>query len=77
MYFAVSPGYTNATRGRAVSLPGSASACEAVTTSAVETSGRSTAAHAGIAQTHGPPDLAAAADETQQWLHFPPAGSSA
>ena len=40
-------------------------ASEAITTSAVETSDRSTAARAGIAQTRGAPDLAAAADDFQ------------
>ena len=38
-------------------------ASEAITTSAVETSDRSTAARAGIAQTRGASDLAAAADD--------------
>ena len=66
MSFAISPGYTNTTVGRrAASLLGSASSCEAITTSAVERSERSTAAHAGVAQTRGGPDLAAAADENE------------
>ena len=64
MSFAMSPSYTNATVGRRPgSLLGSASACETITSSAVERSERSTAARAGIAQTRGARDLAAAADE--------------
>ena len=66
MSFAVSPGCTDATVGRrAGSLLRSASAYEAITTSAVERSERSTAARADIAQTRGGPDLAAAADERE------------
>jgi hypothetical protein len=68
MSFAVSPSYTNATVGRrAGSLLRSASAYEAITTSAVERSERSTAARAGIAQTRGAPDLAAAWDELHKY----------
>ena len=67
MSFAMSPGCTNATVGRrAGSLLGSASACEAVTTSVVERSERWTAARSGIAQTRGAPELAAAADEEER-----------
>jgi hypothetical protein len=64
MSFAISPSYTNATVGRRPSsILGSGSACVAITTSAVERSERWTAARAGIAETRGAPDLAAAADE--------------
>ena len=77
MSFAMSPGYTNATVGRrAGSLLGSASAREAITTAAVERSERSTAARAGIAQTRGAPELAAAADEFQNPGRVPRAARS-
>lgn len=66
MTFAMSPGYTTTTVGRrAGSLVRPASACEAITTSAVERSERSTAARAGVAQSYGAPKLAAAADESR------------
>ncbi len=67
MSFAMSPSYTHATVGRRPSsILGSGSACVAITTSAVERSGRSTAARAGVAQIRGDRELAAAADETEQ-----------
>ena len=67
MSFAMSPGYTkHNAQPPAGSLMGSASACEPMTTYAVERSERSTAARAGIAQTRGGPDLAAAADDREQ-----------
>lgn len=60
--FAMSPSVTNATVGRRPSsLLGSASACEAITTSGVERSERSTAAHAGVARILADREFAAAA----------------
>ena len=66
MSFAMSPGYTkHNAQPPAGSLMGSASACEPMTTYAVERSERSTAARSGMPQTRGGPDLAAAADENE------------
>ena len=66
--------YDRSGRPPCESLVGSASACEAITTSAVQRSERSTAARAGIAQMRGAPDLTAAADER---CHVPGVSGSA
>jgi hypothetical protein len=64
--FAMNPGYMNATRPPNGLVPtGSASACDAITSSAIEPSGRHSAASAGVAQIRCDMNLAAAADDFQ------------
>ena len=72
MSFAISPGYPNAmVRRLSGSLLGSASTCEATTTSAVERSERSTAARAGIAETPPRPGLGCRCGRAALWSDWP------
>jgi hypothetical protein len=76
--FAMSRGYANATRGRrAGSVPaGSASACDAITTSAVVALKWSTAARAVVAQELGNPDPAVATDDLHKAATGPPVAAA-